>query len=111
MRQIVFGMSDYETKKFTLDWYTACRNIRKAKKVPYFKNRKSSQGVNYSYKWSVKKLIKKFVFISVLFLVLLILAFLLYLLTLRPYMIVIIGVSGTVVIWWTIVFIMWYLRK
>lgn len=51
MRQIVFGMSEYETKKFTLDWYTACRNIRKAKKVSYFKNRKSSQGVNYSYKW------------------------------------------------------------
>lgn len=51
MRQIVFGMTDYEAKKFTLDWYTACRNIRKTKKVPYFKNRKSSQGVNFSYKW------------------------------------------------------------
>ena len=57
-----------------------------------------------------EKLIKKFVFISVLFLVLLILAFLLYLLTLRPDMIVIIGVSGAIVIWWTIVFIMLYLR-
>lgn len=52
MQRIVFGMNDSEVKKFTLDWYTVCRNIRKAKKkVPYFKNRKSSQGVNYSYKW------------------------------------------------------------
>lgn len=51
MQRIVFGMGNTETKKFTLEWYTVCRNIRKAKKVPYFKNRKSSQGVNYSYKW------------------------------------------------------------
>lgn len=51
MQRIVFGMNDTEVKKFTLDWYKVCRNIRKAKKVPYFKNRKSSQGVNYSYKW------------------------------------------------------------
>lgn len=51
MQSIVYGMNDAELKIFTLDWYTACRNIRKAKKVSYFKNRKSSQGVNYSYKW------------------------------------------------------------
>ena len=50
MQRIVYGMSDDETKKFTLEWYTICRNIRKAKKEPYFKNRKSSQGVNYTYK-------------------------------------------------------------
>ena len=37
MQRIVFGMSDTETKKFTLEWYTVCRNIRKAKKVPFFK--------------------------------------------------------------------------
>ncbi len=58
-----------------------------------------------------EKMIKKFVFISVLVLILLFLVFLLYLLTLRPDMIVIIGVSGAIVIWWTIVFIMLYLRK
>lgn len=57
-----------------------------------------------------EKMIKKFVFISVLVLILLILVFLLYLLTLRPDMIVIIGVSGAIIIWWTIVFIMLYLR-
>lgn len=51
---------------------------------------------------------EKFVFISVLVLILLFLAFLLYLLTLRPDMIVIIGVSAVIVIWWTIVFIMLY---
>lgn len=51
MQRIVFEMNASEVKKFTLDWYTACRNIRKTKKVSYFKNRKSSQGVNYSYKW------------------------------------------------------------
>lgn len=51
MQRIVHEMSVAELKKFTLDWYTACRNIRKVKKVPYFKNRKSSHGVNYSYKW------------------------------------------------------------
>lgn len=51
MKSIVYGMNDAELKKFTLDWYTVCRNIRKVKNVPYFKNRKSSQGVNYSYKW------------------------------------------------------------
>lgn len=51
MQRIVHGMNDAELKKFTLDWYTACRSIRKSKKVSYFKNRKSSQGVNYSYKW------------------------------------------------------------
>lgn len=56
-------------------------------------------------------MLKKFVFISVLVLVLLILVFLLYLLTLRPDAIVIIGVSGAIVIWWTIVFIMLYLMK
>lgn len=51
MKRIVFGMNDTEAKKFTLDWYTVCRIIRKTKKGPYFKNRKSSQGVNYSFKW------------------------------------------------------------
>lgn len=51
MQRIVFGMNDTEVKKITLDWYTVCRNIRKAKKVPHFKNRKSSQGINYSFKW------------------------------------------------------------
>lgn len=51
MQRIDFGMNDTEVKKFTLDWYTVCRNIRKAKKVAYFKKRKSSQGVNYSFKW------------------------------------------------------------
>lgn len=51
MKRIVYGMNDTEVKKFTLDWYTVCRNIRKDKKVHYFKNRKSSQGVNYSFKW------------------------------------------------------------
>lgn len=51
MQRIVSGMNDIEVKKFTLDWYTVCRNIRKTKKISYFKNRKSSQGVNYSYKW------------------------------------------------------------
>lgn len=51
MQRIVSGMNDTEVKNFTLDWYTVCRNIRKTKKVSYFKNRKSSQGVNYSYKW------------------------------------------------------------
>lgn len=56
-------------------------------------------------------MLEKFVFISVLIMVLLFLVFLLYLLTLRPDMIVIIGVSGAIVIWWTIVFIMLYLRK
>lgn len=56
-------------------------------------------------------MIKKFVFISVLVLVLLFLALMLYLLTLRPDMIVIIAISGAIVIWWTIVFIMLYLRK
>lgn len=54
---------------------------------------------------------KKFVFISALVLVLLILVFLLYLLTLRPDMIFIIAISGVIVIWWPIVFIMLYLRK
>ena len=57
-----------------------------------------------------KKMLKKFVFISVLVLILLFLVFMLYLLTLRPDMIVIIGISGAIVIWWTIVFIMLYLR-
>nr|DAQ36329.1 MAG TPA: hypothetical protein [Caudoviricetes sp.] len=55
-------------------------------------------------------MLKKFVFISILFLILLFMLFLLYLLTLRPDMIVIICVSGAIVIWWTIVFIMLYLR-
>ena len=55
-------------------------------------------------------MLKKFVFISVLVLILLFLVFMLYLLTLRPDMIVIIGISGAIVIWWTIVFIMLYLR-
>lgn len=50
-KRIFFEMSEAELKKFTLDWYTVCRNIRKPKKVSYFKNRKSSQGVNFSYKW------------------------------------------------------------
>nr|DAJ81478.1 MAG TPA: hypothetical protein [Caudoviricetes sp.] len=58
----------------------------------------------------MKKLLKKFVFISILILILLFLVFLLYLLTLRPDMILIIAVSGAIVIWWTIVFIMLYLR-
>nr|DAX05323.1 MAG TPA: hypothetical protein [Caudoviricetes sp.] len=58
-----------------------------------------------------EKMLKKFVFISVLVLILLFLLFLLYLLTLRPDMIVIIGVSGAIVIWWTIVFIMLYCRR
>lgn len=52
----------------------------------------------------------KFVFISVLVLMFLCMLLLLYLLTLRPDMIVIIGVAGVIVIWWTIVFIMLYLR-
>jgi hypothetical protein len=56
-------------------------------------------------------MIKKFVFISVLVIVLLFLALMLYLLTLRPDMIVIIAIYGAIVIWWTIVFIMSYLRK
>jgi hypothetical protein len=56
-------------------------------------------------------MLKKFVFISVLVLILLFLLFLLYLLTLRPDMIVFIAVYGAIVIWWTIVFIMLYLRR
>ena len=51
MQRIVFGMNNEEVKKFILDWYTVCRKIKKKKKAPYFKNRKSSQGVNYSFKW------------------------------------------------------------
>lgn len=56
-------------------------------------------------------MIKKFVFISVLVLALLVIALLLYFLTLRPDTIFIIAISGSIVIWWTIVFIMLYLRK
>ena len=33
MQRIVFGMNDTEVKKFTLDWYTVCRKLRKAQKV------------------------------------------------------------------------------
>ena len=58
-----------------------------------------------------EKMLKKFVFISVLVLILLFLVFLLYLLTLRPDMIVIIGASCVIIIWWTIVFIMLYCKR
>lgn len=56
-------------------------------------------------------MIKKFVFISVLVLVLLFLALMLYLVILRPDMIVIIAIYDAIVIFWTIVLIISYLRK
>lgn len=45
MQRIVFGMNDTEVKKFTLDWYTVCRNIRKAKKYLILKIEKAHKAL------------------------------------------------------------------
>lgn len=51
MSSKVYGMNAEEIKNFMIEWHAICINIRKDTKVSFLKNRKSSQGVNYSYKW------------------------------------------------------------